>query len=530
MQEFASDRRTGEHRGSGREELRRGFIPPADTRPDFKEVLTVLRLHKWSIISLTAVALALALVISFRRIPQYVAQSSVLVAPIDVSGGDVPPLEPNLATEEEVASSVAIARLVATNLGLETDPRDLPENLSVSSPSGTEILEFEYEHADPGRAQSLAQAFAEAYLDYRRGSASEALAQSAQRLQQELDTLEEQEEALLEQLEEADEAELSNLESELDVVQSLILQRELERASFASPGNVGSIVEPASLPTEPSSPNHVVNGGFGLAAGLALGIGLAFVRDRLTGRLRDQGDVEAQLGAPVIGAIPRVSTARMATGRVASRSTAGEAYRVLRTNLLAAAAREEVKTVLVTSPSDREGKTTTTANLGIALAQAGKRVILVSADLRRPRLHEFFRVPQGPGLSEVLTGREALGNAVRTFDASVSPHVQNLRVLPSGAAVDNPAELLASGAMISVLEALEAEADLVVLDVSPLLPVTDAVALAPLVDGVLLVVGPKSTTSISLASSRKQIDNVGARFLGVVLNDLGRGMVQAYGY
>ncbi|MGH9895228.1 MAG: CpsD/CapB family tyrosine-protein kinase, partial [bacterium] len=216
--------------------------------------------------------------------------------------------------------------------------------------------------------------------------------------------------------------------------------------------------------------------------------------------------------------------------RVASRSTAGEAYRVLRTNLLAAAAREEVKTILVTSPSHREGKTTTSANLGIALAQAGKRVILVSADLRRPRLHEFFRLPRGPGLSEVLRGKEALGRAVRTFDASVSPHVQNLRVLPSGAAVDNPAELLASGAMTSVLEALETEADLVVLDVPPLLPVTDAVALAPLVDAVLLVVGPKSTTSISLASSRKQIDNVGARFLGVVLNDLGRGMVQAYGY
>jgi capsular exopolysaccharide synthesis family protein len=225
-----------------------------------------------------------------------------------------------------------------------------------------------------------------------------------------------------------------------------------------------------------------------------------------------------------------VSTARIAPGRVVSRSVAGEAYRVLPTNLVAAVAREGLKSILITSPDHREGKTTTSANLGIALAQAGKRVILVSADLRRPRLHEFFRIPRGPGLSEVLRGKEAVGRAVRSFDSSISAHVQNLRVLPSGGAVDNPAELLASGTMTKVLEALEGEADLVVVDVPPLLPVSDAVSLAPQVDGVLLVVGPKSTTSISLASCRKQVDNVGARFLGVVLNDLERGMVQSYGY
>ncbi|MGH9890421.1 MAG: polysaccharide biosynthesis tyrosine autokinase [bacterium] len=514
--------------------MRRVLAPSADTRPDFREALAVLRLRKWSILAITAAMLALALAISFRRTPLYRSEASVLVSRIEVfTTGIAAPPAPNIATEAEVANSVAVARLVATALGLQTDPRELLEDLEVSSPPDTEILEIDYVHPDPRQAQTLAEAFAQAYLDYRRQSAEETVAESAERIQRALDELEEQEDALVAELEELDETDdeaRSDLESQLAVVRNLILQRELERVSLTNPASVGTIVEPASLPGTPFSPNHPLNGAFGLAAGLALGIGLAFIRDRLAGRLRGQEDVEAQIGASVLGSIPRVSTARTATGRVASRSTAGEAYRVLRTNLLAAVAREEVKSIIVTSPGHREGKTTTSANLGIALAQAGKRVILVSADLRRPRLHEFFRLPRGPGLSEVLRGKEALGRAVKTFDASVAPHVQNLRVLPSGAAVDNPAELLASGAMTDVLEALEAEADLVVLDAPPLLPVTDAVALAPLVDGVLLVVGPKSTTSISLASSRKQIDNVGARFLGAVLNDLERGMVQSYGY
>jgi capsular exopolysaccharide synthesis family protein len=162
------------------------------------------------------------------------------------------------------------------------------------------------------------------------------------------------------------------------------------------------------------------------------------------------------------------------------------------------------------------------ANLGVVLAMAGRKVSLVSADLRRPRLQEFFGTEGRRGLSDILTGGAKLGDVLQEITLATLPwaHVPRirLRILPSGPILQDPAELLASEKMTNILRELEETSDIVLIDVPPFLPVTDALAVASVADGVILVLGPKGLTQSSLLSARQQLDKVEALMLGTVLN------------
>ena len=263
---------------------------------------------------------------------------------------------------------------------------------------------------------------------------------------------------------------------------------------------------------------------FGLAAGLALGVGLALLRDRMSGRLRSSDEVEEYLEAPVLGVIPQVPDWRRRkraylVSAARWRSPAAEAYRVLRTNLLSTAS-TGAKSIVVTSTHSGEGKSATVANLGVVLARAGKSVTLVSADLRRPRLHEFFRRDGRVGLSDVLAGRLPLDAVVQevTLPSSAPTDLStvSLRLVSSGPVPEDPAELLGSPAMAKVIEDLERVSDIVLIDVPPVLPVTDAPVVAAMAKNVLLVIGPNSATRASVVSARQQLERVGARILGGV--------------
>jgi capsular exopolysaccharide synthesis family protein len=192
------------------------------------------------------------------------------------------------------------------------------------------------------------------------------------------------------------------------------------------------------------------------------------------------------------------------------------------------------KSIVVTSANSGEGKTATVANLAVVLARAGKRVSVVSADLRRPRLHEFFSGEGKVGLSDVLAGRLPLPDALQRVTLSTStafdlPAV-SLRLLASGRSPDDPAELLTSGSLAQILKALEEASDFVLIDVPPILPVTDALVVSAVARNVLLVVGPKGGTRSSVLAARQQLDKVGAQILGGVLNGLDTSMVQTYSY
>lgn len=195
------------------------------------------------------------------------------------------------------------------------------------------------------------------------------------------------------------------------------------------------------------------------------------------------------------------------------RSSGAEAYRTLRTNLLFSAAVSALRRVVITSPGPAEGKSTTAANLAIAFAQQGHRVLLIDCDLRRARVHRLFDASQSPGLTNVLVSGVAPSEAIRPTK------VDGLMILPSGALPPNPAELLGSAAMKALLDRLSESYDLLILDTPPLLAASDAAIVSRMVDGALLVVRAGTTERSAVQTSVQQLATVGARVLGTVLND-----------
>jgi capsular exopolysaccharide synthesis family protein len=180
--------------------------------------------------------------------------------------------------------------------------------------------------------------------------------------------------------------------------------------------------------------------------------------------------------------------------------------------------------IMVTSPHAGEGKTVTTANLGVALAQAGKRVILISADLRKPRLHHFFGLDNHTGLTNVLSG------GVSPWQAVKNTRVENLQVMPSGPVPENPAEMLGSDAMGRLLSVPTDMADYVLVDAAPVLAVADAATLAPLTDAVLFVADAQRTHRGSVEQARRQLEQVNAHIIGAVLNNFDPSKAGAYSY
>jgi polysaccharide biosynthesis transport protein len=507
--------------------------------PDLQEALAVVWHRKWSILAIALLTLGVALFLSSRQTPIYESQVKLLVTPLE--GVEADPLSSstlNLATESELVSSVAVARIVATNLNIPGPPRNLLGDLRVDNPEGTEILEISYSDPVPRQAQRLSMGFAEAYLQFREETVTRAILKSAEAIQSEIAVLTEQLQTMERQLQgmSATDPNRSSLEAQASLVRSSILDRQLAQARLPREVTVGRIIESADQPSSPVSPNHVVNGAFGLIAGLAIGVGLAFLNDRLSERLRSPEAIEINLEAPVLGTIPRVPAWRhrkeaFLVSTVQWRSPASEAYRILRTNVLSAASALGVKSIVITSAYSGEGKSTTAANLGVVLARAGKHVTLVSADLRRPRLHEFFNRDEHGGLIDVLAGRLTLDRALQEvilpthgFDTSSA----SLRLLPSGSVADDPGELLTSRTMARVLKEIETLSDIVLIDVPPVLPVTDALVVAEVTKHVLLVIGPEGSTRPAITSARQQLDRVGARILGGVLSGLKPVTAQRY--
>ena len=206
------------------------------------------------------------------------------------------------------------------------------------------------------------------------------------------------------------------------------------------------------------------------------------------------------------------------------KSVTAEAYRILRTNLQFASPDQRLETILITSPGPGEGKSTVTANLATSLAQAGLQVIAVNADLRRPALHQFFQVRNTLGLTSVLVGQTTLDEALQ------QTMVPRVRVLASGQIPPNPSELLGSRRMQAVLNELRERADLVLIDAPPVVAVTDAGLLARLVDGCLLVISIGKTPRDMAVSAKEQLEQVGARVLGVVANRVDRAAGGYYYY
>ena len=496
---------------------------------DLREFLGILRLRKWTILVVATLVVTAALFFSAKQTPLYRSEAKVLVKAIPPSGANSFAVTPNLETERELVESESVADLARD----AADTTDLaPEDLSVEVATETEILLIGYTHADPLTAQRNAQAYADAYLEFRRQEVIDDLLASSDRVRQQIGALNEQLAKLNTQIRRADNETLEvTLQSQANslVGQIALLQQEQSELTPPETLRVGQVVARAGLPASPVSPNHLANGVMGLLVGLALGVGVGLLRERLDDRVRDRSDLESAVGAPVLAVVPRVSTWRRGKNpvlitKLEPRSAAAEAYRTLRTGLLFAGSQRRVKTILVTSARAGEGKTVTTANLGVALAQTGRRVVLVSADLRKPRLGSFFKDAGGPGLTNVFAGEASLWRSV------ADSGVPNLKVVPSGPIPGNPAELLGSDMMRSILEQLASVADFVLVDGPPTLTLADAITLAPLTDGVLFVTDSQATRRGAVEHSRQQLEQVDAQMIGAVLNNFDPSKTGAFEY
>lgn len=307
-----------------------------------------------------------------------------------------------------------------------------------------------------------------------------------------------------------------------------VVERTEQPANGAASPIQASVTQPAFVPAAPVSPKPRLNISMGLILGLLIGGAFALLRETLDTSIKNVEDVErAAPGVSLLGTV--FFSSDNSKNRVVTvtnpRSPDAEAFRQLRTNVQFARIDSAVKSLVVTSALPGEGKSTVSANLAIALAQAGQRVVLVEADLRRPSLAEYLGFEQAVGLTDVLIGRVPLEDVLQEFGPE-----PRLAVLPCGPIPPNPSEVLGSHAMQELIGSLEAIADVVIFDTPPLLPVTDAAVLAAHTAGALIVVRANKTTRVQVSRSLAALQAVGATPLGVTLNFVRAKDDARYGY
>lgn len=352
------------------------------------------------------------------------------------------------------------------------------------------------------------------------------------------------------------ETEEARLSQQVAAVQKMAdqLQEDHQKAKMAEAVEAGQveIVDLAEVPTDPIAAGRTRKMALGLIFGLLLGVGAAIVIDGMNTSIRRRDDLERILQVPGLAVIPKFMPSQGSAGmarlpgtksrngstngkreteRAAglvtvhdARSSSAEAYRTLRTNLIFSQSVQTLRTLVVTSPAPSEGKTTTAANLAVSFAQQGMRVLIVDCDLRRSRLHKMFGVPREPGVTELVLGQIDQDTAVRETS------VTGLYVLPSGQLPPNPSELLGGERMKKTLASLSEAFDLIVLDTPPLLAASDAAILATIADGVVIVVRAGVTEADAGQQAMAQLQSVGARVVGAVLNDPDSKLQQYGGY
>ncbi len=333
------------------------------------------------------------------------------------------------------------------------------------------------------------------------------------------------------------------------------LREEYQRARIAEAVEAGQVevIDGAALPRRPIGRRRATLLGSGLVAGLLFGVGIAFLVEHLNTAIRRREDIEQELNVPGLAVIPQIGTVSamsririgpmalprmlsLTNGRRDAAQTNGralvtisntqgveaEAYRTLRTNLIFSQAIQTLRTIVVTSPSPQDGKTTTAANLAVTFAQQGLRVALIDCDLRKARMHNVFAIPREPGLTQLVLGLAG------QHDVTHRTRIENLHVIPSGTLPPNPSELLGGERMRETVARLAVEYDVVIMDTPPVHVAADASILGAMADGVLLVLRAGQTERHSAQDALERLARVGARVVGAVLNDPDH-KVPAYG-
>ena len=542
-----------------------GAPVPTATEPGLRDHLAVLVRRRWAILATIGLAVGASLVVSLLQTPRYRSEAVVQVPTATlVVGPESVPLQPDRVIRNEVdfVGSDAVQDAVEEVLG------DAAE-VAVDASADRDALTFTAPTTDADEAADVANTFAETYVAVRsqasvdaqraRAAALQGQIDAANRdideLQQSIVAIEDQARAAVDPAQQAAlvaQAQTRRIEVQPQIdgltAERVDLQAQLDaalEATEAAEGTAPVIITravPASSPYEPATRRNVVVA-FGLGA--LLGVGLAFVREQLDDTVTTRVGLEVATGGlPVLALVPRWGDGE---GRGARRrrpgqrpasvpslavaepngTPAAEAYRSLRTSVRFLDVDRPLRTLLVTSPTEGDGKTTTVANLAVAVSRAGQRCVVVCGDLRQPRVHEHLGTSLEPGLTNVLLGEANLDQALRPV-----PGAEDMRVLAGGTVPPNPSELLSSDAAAQVLDRVaRSGVDLVLVDSPPVLPVADALVLAQRVDGVVLVVDAHHTALSDIREAYQRLVQVGAPLVGTVLNSAeGSRSGSSYGY
>jgi len=491
------------------------------TEPTFRTYLQILRRRKWWVGLIALLGLGASLAFVFTAHKQYSATAQLLVQPsFNPSGGalqEQPVTLTDVQTELQLVTSAPVQQAVRQRLG--STPA-----VSASEIGQTNVIAITAISRVPSEAALIANLYAADFVQYRQGVASRSLASAEAQLHSQISSIEQQLSALKGASTSAEASALLNQEA--------VLKEQLAQMQVSGAVDTGDValVTPALAPSSPSSPKPAQDALLGLAAGLALGLGAAFLRESLDDRLTSKEAAEHAGGAPVLAMTPAVTSWRhqkrpLVVTVTDPTSPAAESYRSLRTSLQFARQGQPLRSMVVTSPGVNEGKTATLANLGVVFAQAGERVVLVSGDLRRPRIGDFFGLDEQAGLTSVLLGQLTLEETLLPV-----PGFGRLTLLPSGPVPPNPAELLNSAQAQEIFGRLRHHYDLVLIDSPPVLPVTDSAVLARHADATLLLAAAGQTRRADLHRAVEKLDQVNAKILGIVLNKVSRQTERSYGY
>jgi capsular exopolysaccharide synthesis family protein len=490
--------------------------------PSLRTYAQLVRRRKRWVIALALLGLAVSLAITSAEPDQYTATAQVLVQPSSQSSalGSVqqPVTQTEVQTMMQLVTSAPVIKEVQRKLGSAP-------SVTAAEVAQTNVISITSTARTPAQAATIANAYARAFVRYQQAVAITSLTQAEAQLRGQIRSINNQVKKLRAT------PGTGSQQSAL-INQAAVLSEQLTQMQVNSSGETSglTVVTPAQAPVAPSSPKPMEDGALGLIAGLILGLAAAFLRESLDDAVTTNETAEEFGGAPVLAAVPMVTSWKkrdrpLVVSLARPRSPAAEAYRSLRTSLQFARQERDLRTILVTSPAAAEGKTSTLSNLGAMFAQAGQRVVLVSCDLRKPRLGQFFGLDEKPGLTTAILGEQPLEHLLQAV-----PGDDDLWLLGSGVLPPNPAELLSGRRIQEVFSALREMFDLVLIDGPPVLPVTDAMLLAKDADATLLIVAAGQTSRGDLQRCAEKLAQVNARMIGLVLNETTRQGGYGYGY
>ncbi len=484
---------------------------------DVRDYARILWRRKWYIVLAVVIAVG-GMVLKLRaHQPQYQATAGVLIqAP--TSG----PVDPTVvATEIGILQSSAVQAIVAKHID--------PGSITANQAGVSGILEISATSTSPTFAARQANAWAAAYVGYRRTLAQNQALGSNAEIQRQIQSLQQQITSLSAQINfggATNPVEATNVALRNALLgQQVALQSQLQQAQQAAAADtqVPTVVTPATVPTDPIGISVARAVLIGLGAGLLLGVLLALLFEYLDDSITTREDLESELSGQgvVIGAIPEFARRRNDVAGVVARgdvrSSAVEAYRTVRTTLQFVGVDGEGNVVQVTSPTRGEGATTTAANLAVLMARTGRRVVLVDADLRHPRLHEQFGVANRIGLTSLLIGDAATVEALQPV-----PELESLVVMPVGPLPPNPSELLTSPRFGEVIGRLRDSGVTVVIDSPPVLEGSDGMFVAAASSATVLVTSARTGNRRRLRRALALLDRAGTPYVGVVLNQRAR--------